>query len=74
MLLLVLLCARSDLDILFREYTDHASGDFVVDHGLVVLADDINAKFLQKDTPGFEKLLLRNGESILTTMSSLFSS
>lgn len=34
------------LGVLFCEGADDSSGDFMVENGLVVLADDVDAKFL----------------------------
>ena len=47
-LLLVLLGPRGNLDVLFIEHTHHPGGNLVVDNGLVVLANDVNAEFLEK--------------------------
>ena len=48
MLLLVLVGFRTSgyLSILFREDADNSSGYFVVDDGLIVLADNVDTKFL----------------------------
>lgn len=43
---LMLFGARGGLRVLFGEDTDDAGGDFMVDDGLVVFPDDINAEFL----------------------------
>jgi hypothetical protein len=56
-LLLVLLCAGGDLNILFGEHAHNACCHFVVDDGLVVLADDIYAELLQKDIRGLETVI-----------------
>lgn len=42
----MLLRAGSDLRILLREYTEDPGGDFMVNYGLVVLTDNVDAKFL----------------------------
>ena len=39
-------CAGGDVGILFGENADDASGDFVMDYSLVVLAYDIDSGFL----------------------------
>lgn len=46
LLLLVLLSTGSNLGILFRKNADGACGDFMVDDGLVVFADDVDTEFL----------------------------
>jgi hypothetical protein len=50
-LLLVRPCLYSELDILFVEDTDDASGDLVVNYGLVVFADDVNPEFFGNKKP-----------------------
>lgn len=42
----VLLCARSDVDVLFREDSYHARRDFVVGDHFGIFADDVNAESL----------------------------
>jgi hypothetical protein len=48
LVLLVLLGTSGYESILCGKDTDDASGDFVVDDGLVVFPDDINSEFLAK--------------------------
>ena len=47
-LLLVLFCPCGDLDVLFVEDTHYPSSDFMMDNGLVILANDVDAKFLEE--------------------------
>jgi hypothetical protein len=53
-LLLVLLMfgAGGDVGVLFGKGADNASGNFVADYGLVVLANDIHSEFLGGDFKG----------------------
>jgi len=46
LLLLVLFCTSSYLSVLFIEDTDDTGSNFMVDYGFVVLANNVNAKFL----------------------------
>lgn len=43
------LYAGSELGFLFSQHANDASSDFVMNDSLVVLADDIDAKFLIKE-------------------------
>jgi hypothetical protein len=45
-LMLMLLCASSDQHVLFGEDAHDSGDDFVVNDGLVVLADDVDTEFL----------------------------
>jgi hypothetical protein len=48
-LLLLLFMACSVLDVLLRKYTEDTGSDLVMNDCLVVLANDINAKFLMNN-------------------------
>jgi hypothetical protein len=48
LLLLVLFGTSRDLSILFREHANCAGGDFVVDDGFVVFANNVDTEFLPK--------------------------
>ena len=50
--LLLVFCPRGNLDVLFIEYAHHPGGNFVVNDGLVVFANDVNAEFLQEKRKG----------------------
>jgi hypothetical protein len=46
------LCAGSILSLLFCKYTYYTSSDFVMNDGLVIFANNIDAKFLLEDMSG----------------------
>jgi hypothetical protein len=46
------LCAGSILGFLFRKYTYYASGDFMMNDGLVIFANNVDAKFLLEEVSG----------------------
>jgi hypothetical protein len=52
--MLMLLCASSDQRVLFGEDAHDLGGDFVVNDGLVVLADDVNTEFLGRTYVGLK--------------------
>ena len=67
--LLLRLCfgALRGLRVELREYAYDACGDLVVDDGLVVLADDIDAEFLQKGGRETTTPTARHGTGIFST-------
>ena len=49
LLLLMVFCASRGQRILLEKDADDSGGDFVVDDGLVVFADDVDTEFLRID-------------------------
>ena len=48
-MLLMVFCASRGQRILLEKDADDSGGDFVVDDGLVVFADDVDTEFLRID-------------------------
>ncbi len=62
MSLLVLFCQRSDLDVVIVERARDPRGDFLLNDGHSVLANDVTAKFLKKK--GHVTELFMNGSDL----------
>lgn len=67
---MLLLGSGGHMGILLCEYAHYASGDFVVDDSLVVLADNVYAEFLER----WVRAAGGARRGVPTTMSSLLSS